>query len=492
MPLGAVPLATAIALFSAAAAGAQPAAPADGPAPTPATPAAAPADAGAKSEADLAASRKALQDLEAQMIELRRIIEAFDRSRASVDDVRRRLDELEARLGENDRRDEALATGAGREAALLRFRDDGFAMRSPNGRFLLVPHLRLQTVYEGSLATRGPADVADMVDANRSGFTLTHAELILEGHVVSRHFGYRLQLDAAESPTINDAYVQVAMIRSFGVRAGQFKVPYGFQRWTWSGELEFVDISAPMAAFSLGRDVGLMAVGRPLAGRVAYEFAVINGSGAGKPNDNIDLAYAARVVAAPWGPLTPGEGDLAWHPRPRASLGVAGYYNLVPTDVRARTGDPNVSLDQDNDGFIDNVGIWQAGAELRALWRGAALQAEWFGRTEIPGGMFPSRSYWGAYAQASYFVIRGRLQVAARVGSTDVPRYGSTPAERARLGSHIDEQSAAVNAYLSGHRAKLQVDYTHLHAEDRTTTTTLDATSRPDVHQVRAAVQLGF
>ena len=74
----------------------------------------------------------------------------MDRSRASVDDLRRRLDEMEARLGENDRRDDALAaSGAGREASLFKFRDDGFAMRSPNGRFLLVPHLRLQTVYDG-------------------------------------------------------------------------------------------------------------------------------------------------------------------------------------------------------------------------------------------------------------------------------------------------------------------------------------------------------
>jgi hypothetical protein len=41
-----------------------------------------------------------------------------------------------------------------------------------------------------------------------------------------------------------------------------------------------------------------------------------------------------------------------------------------------------------------------------------------------------------------------------------------------------------VTAYLRGHRAKLQVDYTHLTASD--------ATRAPEVHRVRAAVQLGF
>jgi hypothetical protein len=207
-------------------------------------------------------------------------------------------------------------------------------------------------------------------------------------------------------------------------------------------------------------------------------------------NDNIDLAYAARVVASPWGALPSGEGDIEWHQRPRASLGVAGYYNLVPTDVRARTNDPTANLDQDGDGRVDNVAIWQGGVELRALWRGAALQAEWFGRYETPGGIYSSRSYSGGYVQASYFLIRGRLQVAGRLASTDVPRYGSTPLQRALLGTHVDEQSAALNAYLREHRVKIQVDYTHLDAQD--TSTGLDAATAPDQHRVRAAIQVGF
>jgi hypothetical protein len=223
---------------------------------------------------------------------------------------------------------------------------------------------------------------------------------------------------------------------------------------------------------------------------LSYELAVMNGAGAGLPNDNIDLAYALRVVAAPFGPLPLEEGDIDWHPRPRAQLGVAGYYNLIPTDIVARTGGVNTNTDLDNDGRFDNVAIWQAGAELRAIWRGAALQAEWFGRTEIPGAGMPSRNYTGAYVQGSYFVIRGRLQVAGRLGATDEPRFGATPADRVRLGTHVDEQSAAVNAYLRDHRVKVQVDYTHQHWEDGATG--LDAGSAPIVHRVRAAMQVGF
>lgn len=478
-----VPLATALALTTGAAR-AETAAPAD-----------AGAETAARKDAELEASRKAMQDLEAEVIELRRIIEAMDQSRASVDDLRRRIDELETRLGDNDKRDEAIARGRSGEATLFKFHDDGFTLHSPNGRFELTPHLRLQTVYAGVLASKGTAD--NGVAPDQSGFTLAHAELILEGHVWRRIFAYRLQLDAAESPTINDAYVQIGPPKRFGVRVGQFKVPYGLQRQTWSGELEFVTISAPMAAFSLERDVGVMFVGEPLGGKLDYQFAVINGAGAGKPNDNIDLAYAARVVASPFGPLPPGEGDLEWHPRPRASFGVAGYYNLVPTDIIARSGDPTAPTDQDGDHRIDNVAIWQGGLELKALWRGAALQSEYFARYEKPGGMFASRRYQGGYVQASYFVIRGRLQVAARAGWTDQPRYGSTPAERALTGDHVNEQSAAVNAYLRGHRIKVQVDYTHSYATDKElpgtpNQTVAPAQSGPTQNRVRAALQVGF
>ena len=100
-----------------------------------------------------------------------------------------------------------------------------------------------------------------------------------------------------------------------------------------------------MQAFTLDRDIGLMATGRPFAGRLAVRAVRHQRRRrAGRRNDNIDLAYAARIVAAPWGPVTPGEGDLEWHPRPRASFGVAGYYNLVPTDLVARTGDPTADI----------------------------------------------------------------------------------------------------------------------------------------------------
>jgi hypothetical protein len=443
------------------------------------SPAASPGEAVARAEAQAGAAQRAAQDLEAQVIELRRTLQALDRQRDSFDDIRRRLDELDGRLAENERQDAALTSGEGREAGAIRFRDDGVAIRSPGGRFLLRPHLRLQALYQGVIAEQGPADE---FDPNTSGFSLFHAEVILEGHAVSSKFEYRLQIDFAEPQPINDAFVQWRALRSLVVRAGQFKIPYGFQRWVWSGELEFTDISTAMQNFSLGRDLGLMLLGRPLASRLQYELAITNGSGTGQPNDNVDLAYTARVVAAPFGPLPLSEGDYEWQPSPLVSGGIAGQYNLRRTDIRVH--DPTASIDIDDNDKIDNIAVWQGGVELRALWRGAALQAEGFGRLERPGVAGPDRKFWGGYLQASYFLLPQRLQVAGRLARSDQPYYGIPNAEIALHGTAVDEQAVAVSAYFHGHHAKLQVEYGHLRYDD--------ATSTPDVHRVRAAIQLWF
>jgi len=166
------------------------------------------------------------------------------------------------------------------------------------------------------------------------GATLTHAEIAFDGHMVAPQFQYRLQIDFAETPILKDGFLQVGLGPSEVVRVGQFKVPYAMQRLYYSGELEFVDVSVATAAFSLERDVGVMLAGRPFAGRLRYQVAVLNGAGAVGPggaprlNDNLDLAYAVRIVASPFGPLPVSEGDIEGHARPLLAFGVAGYYNL--------------------------------------------------------------------------------------------------------------------------------------------------------------------
>ncbi|MES1210495.1 MAG: porin, partial [Pseudomonadota bacterium] len=231
--------------------------------------------------------------------------------------------------------------GAGGGRGGGRRKDDGFEIRSPDNGFYLRPLLRVQGIYTGEIASQG---VADPAKPRSSSFSLGRAEMILEGHVGGPFFQYRLQVDAAQAQALKDAYVSWRPHRTVAIELGQFKVPYGLQRQYWRADLEFVDLASATAAFSLERDLGLMAVGRVLPGRLTIQAGLLNGSGPGVPNDNFDLAYAVRIVATPFGTLPVTEGDIDGHRRPRLSVGASGYYNLAATDIRARTGDPNAPL----------------------------------------------------------------------------------------------------------------------------------------------------
>jgi hypothetical protein len=488
--------AVASAIFYLGAAGAPseaPAAPSPVAPSAPATPSApaVPAPDPAQGAAEAAAALRATQDLEAKLIQLSAELTALENQRASWADLRGRLDELSRRYDQLAPPAEPGAQALERRSGAVRMGvvsgGDGILFRSPDGSFALRPSLYLQARYEGALVERAPgASVAP----DRSGFLLRHAELMLEGHVFSSRFEYRLQVDFAEPLLLKDVFAQARILPSLAIRVGQFKIPFGFQRYLRSTYYDFTDLSAPMAAFSLERDVGTMLVGRPLGGRLQYQLAVTNGSGQGRPNDNRDLAYALRMVAAPLGPLPDSEGDLVGQRRPLFSVGAAATYNLIVTDIVARTGNPDANVDVDGDGRVDNVGVWQGGLELRAHWRGAALQAEYFQRREHPGASAADRSTHGEYAQASYFIIPHLLQVAARLEGTDLPLYGVPLALRQAAGTHIDAQTGAINAYLRGHDLKVQLDYSHL----RTAGIEMAAVGpyTQDSHRVRAQVQLMF
>jgi len=442
--------------------------------------AAPPPSAASPAETQAAAAQKAAQDAEAQVLELRRQVQELERANANTDDLRRRFDQLEARQAEAERQAGADREAQQPETSVIRFKDDGVEIRSPDNGFYLRPLLRIQAIYTGQIAGRGPADPAP---PDLSEFSLGRAEVIFEGHVGGPFFQYRLQLDPAQANLLQDAYVVWQPYRVIALEAGQFKVPYGLQRQYWRAELELVELAPPTVEFSLERDLGAMLVGRPLPGRLTVQVGLLNGSGANQPNDNLDLAYAVRIVATPFGTMPVTEGDIEGHRRPRLSVGASGYYNLVPTDIRARTANPTAPLDLDGDGRTDNVAVWQGGVDLRAIWRGAALQAEWFGRLEDPGIAGPNRTYWGGYVQASYFILPQRLQIAARVSHTDLPLYGATPEQRALAGSYENEQTGGVSAYIRGHRVKAQVEFSHL---------TTDGQTAPSAERVRTALQIGF
>ena len=285
------------------------------------------------------------------------------------------------------------------------------------------------------------------------------------------------------------------------MRVGQYKVPFGFQRYLRSTYYDFVDRSETMTAFSLERDVGVMILGRPLGGRLQYQLSITNGAvggtngaGAGKLNDNRDLAYTARVVAAPWGALPDSEGDLVGQRRPLLSVGAAGYFNLAPTDVVARSGNPQANTDLDNERAHRQRLVWQGGVELRVHFRGAALQAELFRRLEHPGAGWPTAPSGASTCRRATSWFHTSCPRRARRAHRPAALRRDPGAAQGQRRSHrwADRGRQRLPARARSQRAryKIQADYTHLRTTD--VVSLLGPFYSPDSHRLRVTAQLMF
>ena len=240
-----------------------------------------------------------------------------------------------------------------------------------------------------------------------------------------------------------------------------------------------------MAAFSLDRDLGCSSADARSAGELQYDVGGARTVRArcGRTTTSISRTRCARRrpvwAAAPGARATSNGSPARW-----CRSASPAYYNLAPTDIRSAWGAPP-NVDVDGNGRIDSVAIWQGGVELRARWRGGALQAEWFGRDR---GLRRRPGLAGILGRLRPGELlhppSDRLQVAARLARSDLPLYGAPPTSARGVGRRVDEQTAGDQRLYS--RASDEASGRLQPPGGRR------CASAPDEHRVRAAVQLGF
>ncbi len=415
-----------------------------------------PADLSAKVDelsralADLPSALEALHQLEARLDALTHEVARLSGTQSAEPELRRALDELRARLGELETRF-GTAQLAERTAAPGHFKyDDGLVFTSRPVEVKL--NAAVQPRYEGVIR---PAPTV-----NASTFELHHAVLALGAtffgfaSIQTRFdFGARF-VDAGGIAMVRDLYVDVRPLQWLTIRGGRFRVPFSRQKLTSELRQTFLERSLATRALGLDYDEGALVEGRFLDEKLLAQLAVTNGAAAAT-NDNLDLAYTARVVAQPLGPLAPVEGDRARSPKPRVAFGVSFQYNLQPTDL------PPPLDDQNHDGRIDNVEILLAGAEVAARWRGFAVEGEYYFRQERAGFGRPPRSTHSGYVQASAMAWRG-LELAARFSYAQLPSL--RPAKIGVLGDAPSagwELDGVANYYVWNESLKAQLGYAY-------------------------------
>lgn len=295
---------------------------------------------------------------------------------------------------------------------------------------------RLQVRY-----TQEMPEVGDDVGS----FRIRRMKTKFEGWVYTKDLTYELQLNWPDTANpLEDANVNYDFTKgkkTFMLKAGQYKVPFGRQELTSSGSQQFVDRSAVSNEFARGRDIGLQLWGTPLGGKLDWRVGIFNGNGRTvSRNDNDELQTNARVTFQPFGDVRYSEGDFESTDRPLFAIAAQYESNERPQAAAGTTP-------------ADIVDREIVGGDIVFKFKGLFIFGEYFDATteRVVASDFDHSGY---NFQVGYFVIPQKLEIAGRLSESD-PNSDRDDDER-------EERGVALGYFFNRHNHKIQADYRQL------------------------------
>ena len=195
----------------------------------------------------------------------------------------------------------------------------------------------------------------EALDGGDNGFSIKRARLVLSGAIL-KNVRFKLQVDAMKSPILLDANVELFLHEAATLCFGQFKIPFGIEMLTSSGDLDTINRSQPVNNLSPGLDIGANGrdIGAVVFGKTSileYTVGLFNGAGINKADTNEEKDWAGRLAVHPTSFLTLGASlyDGSYSPsisvpsekRDRAGLDLAvltGPVSLKGEYIRASDG----------------------------------------------------------------------------------------------------------------------------------------------------------
>ncbi len=338
----------------------------------------------------------------------------------------------------------------------------GVVFRTPDDLFEASLGFNLQvrfTHFDVDSATTG-------VDANE--FRVRRFKLYMGGFALDPRLTWRFQADfAAPSARIfDDGWLNWKFSDAASVQFGQYKTPFSRQELYNDGVIQFPERSLATDAFKPSRDIGVMGAGSFGKGVFAYQAGVFGGGGQNTLQTDSHVMPVARLLWNAIGTMGASEMDLQDHPTPALSVGVDGFLNTL-LETTATSFDA-IQLNYTGPaGWLGrNIGSFETGEQIdvksweleaQFKWRGFSMQGEYFnGRAE--GETSGARVYsYGWYAQAGYFILPKRLDIAARYSFVDYNRSLSNEG--------ISVIDTAATWYFRANNLKLVIDYSRTHRQ---------------------------
>jgi phosphate-selective porin len=397
----------------------------------------------------------------------------------------------------------AAATAA--DNAPLTFESADFSLKIGATVQLEATHLTGDYQYSGSYFTY-PGDEAPIPFANtelesRNDFRVRRARVNFSGHALLPYLNYVFEVDGgqeprppgpyldttSDGPRVTDAYVALNFSDAVNLRAGQFKVPFDLF-WLINGRYQmFVERPSGSDLFAPRRDVGLMYSGSALERRASWHLALMNGSGANQSgNDNSKYLLAARAEFQNAGGFKYRE-TAADHPESLEWTVGASYLDnprnqgdAVPTDETGLSCLPGVSsrceMRTDKVQAMEIFGALRGRRfQVNATWQKWGFDNQALDNID-PFVAAPTKLDITYYNLDAGFFVTDNIEIAARYGQwkhdktlyfwngedwsdtlqtedpLNITFIGATDVKRT-------EWRLGVNYYLSGHNAKVMLDY---------------------------------
>ena len=337
---------------------------------------------------------------------------------------------------------------------------EGFTFRTAAGDFLFKPYGLVQTTATFNYFDDQGLESLYAPNIANSGFAIPNAILGFTGKAFGK-VTFNLALNPAKSggALLQQAWCDVALKDSFRVRVGKFKTPFMHAYLTTLGETLFpvlptsamapillpYDLNDVRPSMATGFDLGVQLHG-VLDHQFLYQVGVFNGSGISINNATKGMAYdhkwlpqllyAGRIAYMPKGEMPATQGNPSHLREDKMLFGLSTSYNVEAQNHSSSN--------------------WRVGAEFAMIKNRFYLAAEayYMGMhfTRVMAKSKPE-NYWGAYAQAGYFVTP-TLQAAVRYDVFD--RNGMAE------GGWLNMPALGVNYFMVGSNLKLQVMYQYL------------------------------
>lgn len=233
--------------------------------------------------------------------------------------------------------------------------------------------------------------------------------------------------------TLEDYYVDYVPYSFFGIKVGQYKAPFLMQELTSSGKQQFVDRSLSTGHFNLARDIGVTLHGDLWDGGLNYAVFAMNGDGINTINRNQSLMAGVRLEYPILGEYKASESDVDDSQEHNLGIGVAYAFNELGSAFVNGTVPAGAKL---------SLGTVDFGYKYKGFsFQGAGMLSRSHDLAKLTN--------WGYNAQAGYFIIPKKFEVALRgagtVFSDAIPNQY--------------EYAVALNYFIKGHGIKIQTDY---------------------------------